>query len=58
MVKFYYVDKNEEGEASVNEMRILPNGKFIDRWPSGFFDKAQILAYELLRSSGRKLEDW
>ncbi len=51
MIKIYYVDKDEQGVASVEEMKILPNGKFQKRWPSGFFDKAHELAMELLKNS-------
>lgn len=51
MIKIYYVDKDEQGVANVEEMKILPNGKFEKRWPSGFFDKAHELSMELLKNS-------
>ena len=51
MIKIYYVDKDEQGVANVEEMKILPNGKFQKRWPSGFFDKAHELSMELLKNS-------
>lgn len=51
MVKIYYVDKDEKGIANVEEMKILPNGKFEKKWPSGFFDKAHELSMELLKNS-------
>lgn len=57
MVKVYYVDKNDEGIASISEMKILSNGKFAERWPSGFFDKAQELSMELLRASVIQIGD-
>ncbi len=57
MVKIYYVDKNDDGNASISEMKILPNGKFEERWPSGFFDKAQELTMDLLRASAKKIGD-
>lgn len=49
----YYIDKNSDGIASVEEMKILPNGKFERKWPSGFFDKAHELSMELLRNSAK-----
>lgn len=51
MIKIYYLDKDEQGVANVEEMKILPNGKFEKRWPSGFFDKAHELSMELLKNS-------
>ncbi len=47
----YYVDKDQNGVATVEEMRLLENGKFEKPWPSGFFDKAHQLSMELLRNS-------
>ena len=47
----YYVDKDENGCAHIKELKMLPNGKFADRWPSGFFDKAHELSMELLKNS-------
>ena len=47
-VAIYYVDKNDNGEAYVEKMNILPNGQFEKEWPTGFFDKAFELAMELL----------
>ena len=47
----YYVDKDETGIANVEEMQILPNGKFKTKWPTGFFDKAHELSMELLKNS-------
>lgn len=47
----YYVDKNEDGIANVKEMKLLPNGKFKVKWPTGFFDKAHELSMELLKNS-------
>lgn len=54
MVGIYYVDKNDEGEAVITEMKIDKNGKFINKWPSGFFDEAYNLSMELLKKSGKK----
>ena len=50
-VAVYYVDKGVDGSASLREMEILPNGKFKEKWPAGFFDKAFELSMELLRTS-------
>ena len=47
MVKIYYVDKKQNGEAKIEEMKIKPNGKFETQWPSGFFDKGFQLSMEL-----------
>lgn len=47
MIKIYYVDKDNNGVASVEEMKILPNGKFEKKWPTGFFDKGYQLSVEL-----------
>lgn len=50
-VKIYYVDKNDNNEAFIKEMRILENGQFENAWPSGFFDKAYELSMELVRNN-------
>ena len=54
MLKIYYVDKDENGAASVQEMKIMDNGKFEQKWPTGFFDKAHELSMELLKNSAKK----
>lgn len=51
MVQILYVDKNENGEAFVREMKIKENGKFVDEWPSGFFDQGYTLARQLSQAS-------
>ncbi len=50
MVAVYYVDKDENGEAYIEEMKILDNGKFETEWPSGFFDRGYQLSRELARA--------
>lgn len=50
-IRIYYVDKDENNIANVLEMKILENGKFEKKWPSGFFDKAHELSMELLKNS-------
>jgi predicted ATPase len=32
-----YVDKDENGDSQVFQLRVAENGEFIDRWPHGFF---------------------
>ena len=32
-----YVDKDENGDSTVSQLRVSENGEFIDRWPHGFF---------------------
>ena len=51
MVQILYVDKNENGEAFVQEMKIKENGKFVEEWPSGFFDQGYTLARQLAKAS-------
>lgn len=51
MLKIYYIDKDDDGVAKVEEMKILDNGKFEKKWPAGFFDKAHELSMELLKNS-------
>ena len=53
MVRIYYVDKEDNGVATVKEMKILDNGKFEEPWPSGFFDKGYILSRELAKAGIR-----
>lgn len=48
-IAVYYVDKNENGEAFVDRLNILPTGQFEKKWPSGFFDKALELSIELIK---------
>lgn len=51
MVQILYVDKNKNGEAFVQEMKIKENGKFVEEWPSGFFDQGYTLARQLAKAS-------
>lgn len=50
-VAVFYIDKDDSGAATLDELRILPNGKFEKRWPTGFFDKAHELSMALLKAS-------
>lgn len=49
-VAIYYIDKDESGNAYVKNLKLNPNGKFAEKWPSGFFDKAHELSMELLKN--------
>lgn len=53
MIRIYYVDKDDNGVANVQEMKLLDNGKFEQKWPTGFFDKAHELSMELLKNSAK-----
>lgn len=48
-IAIYYVDKNDNGEAFIDKLNILPNGQFENEWPTGFFDKAFELTMELIK---------
>jgi predicted ATPase len=50
-VAVYYIDKDQDGIATINRLKIMPNGKFEKKWPTGFFDKAYELSMELLKAS-------
>lgn len=54
MVQILYVDKNENGEATIQEMKIKENGKFVNKWPTGFFDQGYNLSYELMKKSSSR----
>ena len=47
MIAVYSVEKDDEGQAIVNRMELDVTGRFITKWPSGFFDKSHELASEL-----------
>lgn len=53
-VAFYYVDKAEDGYSSVTKIEINENGQFIEKWPSGFFDKSYELSRELLHVARKR----
>lgn len=50
-IKIYYVDKNDNNEAYIQEMKLSETGQFENEWPSGFFDKAHELSMELIRNN-------
>lgn len=51
MVKIYYVDKKENGNAYIKEMKMAENGKFETEWPSGFFDQAHKATMDLIKNT-------
>ncbi len=53
-VAIYYVDMKEEGISWVKRMNLNQNGQFIDKWPSGFFDKGYLLSQELTRHASKR----
>lgn len=54
MVKIYYVDKGENGNSIIKEMKMNDFGQFEEPWPSGFFDRAYDLSMELLEAGARR----
>lgn len=54
MVQILYVDKNEEGCAFIEEMKIKENGKFEKEWPTGFFDQGYSLSKQLMKASSKR----
>lgn len=57
MVKVYYVNKDETGGSSIQEMKITENGQFAEEWPSGFFDKSFELSRALLQAIYMRKDD-
>lgn len=51
MVQILYVDKQDDGTATIQEMKINDNGKFLNTWPSGFFDQGYHLSLELFKKA-------
>ena len=51
MVKIYYVDKKNNGNAYVVEMKLSEEGRFETEWPTGFFDQAHKATMDLLRNT-------
>lgn len=47
MLKIYFVDKDNEGNSFVKEMKVNDSGIFEDEWPTGFFDQGYLLTKEL-----------
>ncbi|MGG1140364.1 DUF3696 domain-containing protein [Bacillus mycoides] len=48
-VAIYYIDKKEGGSSFIRRMEISPSGQFLEKWPSGFFDKSFELSRDLLK---------
>lgn len=55
-VAIYYVDKMEDGESRILDMKISENGQFKEPWPTGFFDKSYELSMDLLRSARKRAQ--
>ena len=47
MVKIYYVDRIGN-ESQIKEMKMDEYGQFLEKWPSGFFDKAYSLTSSMM----------
>ena len=54
MVKFYYVDKTEEGASEITEMEITEDGLFKEEWKPGFFDASYNLFEQLMIQISKK----
>lgn len=53
-VAIYYVDKTLDGYSEVSKMHINQEGQFLEKWPSGFFDKSYELSKELLYAARKR----
>ncbi|MDM8532631.1 DUF3696 domain-containing protein [Anaerolineales bacterium HSG25] len=53
-VSIYYVEMDKTGTSHVQKMNMNESGQFIERWPSGFFDKGYLLSKELARNASKK----
>ena len=51
MIAIYSVERNDNGQAVVTKMELNDTGRFLTKWPSGFFDKSHELASELREAS-------
>lgn len=40
-VAVLYADKSDGGETSIKQLRVAPDGEFMDRWPKGFFTERE-----------------
>lgn len=57
MVRIYSVEKNEDNCSTITEMKMTEKGQFIDKWPSGFFDKSFELSRALLKAINKRNAD-
>ena len=55
MIKFYYVDKTENGSV-IKEMKTNEKGQFLERWPKGFFDEAHVMSRKLMDTLAKREE--
>ena len=49
-VSIYYVGKNKSGNSYVKKHELDENGRFVDKWPEGFFDIGFNQAMELMKA--------
>lgn len=55
-IAIYYVHKDRGEGAKVERLLLDENGRFLNEWPTGFFDQGYKLASELLRTISSKKE--
>lgn len=55
MLAVYSVEKNNDGQAIVKKMELNEEGRFLTKWPSGFFDKSHELASELRNANSSEV---
>ena len=53
-VAIYYVDMDKQGDSTVTKMEMNDSGQFLQKWPSGFFDKGYELSKELLQFAQKR----
>ena len=55
MIAIYSVERNDNGQAVVTKMELNDMGRFLTKWPSGFFDKSHELASELREATNSEV---
>lgn len=53
-IAIYYVHKDRGEGAKIERLLLDENGRFLQEWPTGFFDQGYKLASELLRTISNK----
>lgn len=53
-VKVYYVHGDNDKGSWLEEMKMNEYGEFLEEWPSGFFDKAYMLASDMMTAINRR----
>ncbi len=54
-IAIYYVDMQKNGNSYVTKMELTENGQFVEKWPSGFFDKSYLLSRELSKNISKRV---